>query len=222
MEENLVKNKNWIKTAIKFIILILFLIGLAFVFRDLYNLSPASEEAGVSVTQPAIMPIVNKKSMVASSSTQLIEAVAASENFKITQVNFGEVVADVLDFSDSGIFQVSGIKSELYFSKGEGQKETRAVISFQTGRQSYAEIEYIKNGETIRKTVSDPYFDRNHIITLPTLDADSVYKYFIIAEDVEGNKIVSDQFVLYTGAAQISLVDILEEAARKVFGWAMK
>jgi uncharacterized protein RhaS with RHS repeats len=60
------------------------------------------------------------------------------------------------------------------------------------------------------------------MVIITGLDADSVYRYSVKAVDPNGNKDSSDQFVFYTGAPNVSLMDVLGNATQKVFGWAMK
>ncbi len=153
------------------------------------------------------------------------EALASSENFNATQisVNGGVGLSDALvDFEDSGVLAISNVKSELYSVKDGDKSEVKAIISCQTSKKTTIEIEYFKSGEKTAKTMKDDFFGLNHMVIIPSLDADSVYRYSINAVDPNGNKIGSDQFVFYTGAPNVSLMDVLGNATQKVFGWAMK
>ena len=60
------------------------------------------------------------------------------------------------------------------------------------------------------------------MLILTGLDPDSVYKYTISAIDPNNIRVNSEQFVFYTGAPNVSLMAVLENATQKVFGWAMK
>jgi len=206
------------KKIIKLAILIILLAVLIFIFKKSFVLEKNVDRALLNYVGQSTGVVLGEKDTILSANG--LKSVAASENYRLTQVNLGGVNAEVMDFTDSGLFQIGNIKSELYFSKEETQKETRAVISFDTSRQSYAEIEYFKNGDSDKNSIKSLNLGRSHVITIPELNSDSVYRYLIKAEDPSGNLAVSEQFVIYTGAAEISLVDILEEAARKVFGWA--
>jgi len=128
----------------------------------------------------------------------------------------------VVDFEDGGLLEVSDIKSELYTIKDGDRSEVKAIISCQTNRKTTLEIEYFKSGEKITRMMQDVFPSSNHITILSSLDTDSVYRYSVSALDSKGNIANSDQFVFYTGAPSVSLMDTLSNATQKVFGWAMK
>lgn len=147
---------------------------------------------------------------------------ASSENFKAAQINLNDGIgSDITDFEQSPLLEISDIKSELYSIKDGDKNEVKAIISCKTGKRAFIEIEYFKSGEKTGKTIKNLYSGFKHTVIISALDIDSVYKYSIKATDAFGNKARSEQLVFYTGAPNISLVDTLENAFRKVFGWAL-
>jgi len=148
---------------------------------------------------------------------------ALSENFKISQVTINNPNSTgVVDFEESTVLKIDNIKSELYSVK-EGDKETvKAIISCNTSKRSNIEVEYIKSGEKQGTTVKDDLYGLGHVLILTGLDPDSVYKYTVNAVDPKNIRVNSEQFVFYTGAPNVSLMAVLENATQKVFGWAMK
>ncbi len=152
------------------------------------------------------------------------QPILLSENFKMGQltVNSNSNVANIGEFEESDILKINNIKSELYSIK-EGDKDTnKAIISCNTTKRANIEVDYIKSGEKEVKTVNSEFYGMDHTIIISGLDPDSVYKYSVNAIDLVGNKVTSDQFVFYTGAPNVSLMTVLENATQKVFGWAMK
>ncbi len=152
------------------------------------------------------------------------QPVLLSENFKMGQltVNSNPNTANIGEFEESDILKINDIKSELYSIK-EGEKDTiKAIISCNTTKRANIEVDYIKSGEKEAKTVNSEFYGMEHTIIISGLDPDSVYKYSVNAIDLIGNKVTSDQFVFYTGAPNVSLMTVLENATQKVFGWAMK
>lgn len=147
---------------------------------------------------------------------------ASSENFKAAQINLNsEIGSSMTEFEESSLLGISDIKSELYSVKDGDKNEVRAIISCKTSRKAFIGVKYFKSGEKNGKMVKDVYSGFSHTLIISALDIDSVYKYSISAVDVSGNKAESEQLVFYTGAPSISLIDTLENAFRKVFGWAI-
>ncbi|HAI74520.1 MAG TPA: hypothetical protein DCS28_00590 [Candidatus Moranbacteria bacterium] len=149
------------------------------------------------------------------------DLMASSENFSVAQINLNDGIgSDMTDFEQNPLLEISDIKSELYSIKDGDKNEVKAIISCKTSKKAFIEIEYFKSGEKTGRTIKDLYSGFTHTLTI-SVDIDSVYKYSIKATDVFGNEAKSEQLVFYTGAPNISLIDTLENAFRKVFGWAL-
>lgn len=170
------------------------------------------------------LKVSGQEKILGESEVKKQEALASSENFNVSQIsiNGGVGISDsMVDFENSGLLTVSNVRSELYSIKDGEKDEVKAIIGFQTNKKTITEVEYLKSGEKNAKIMKDDYFSLSHVVIIPALEPDSVYRYVVKAQDPIGNRVSSDQFVFYTGAPNISLMDVLSNATQKVFGWAM-
>lgn len=216
------------KTNKKRLFIKITLVLLVMIFSlKIYTDYSARSKATVTTSTSLNMEVLGESATTADNGNGTIktEALASSENFNATQisVNGGVGLSDTLvDFENSGILTVNNVKSELYTIKDGEKSEVKAIVSCQTNKKTTLEIEYFKSGEKTTKTMKDDFFSLNHMVIIPSLDADSVYRYSVKATDPNSNSVNSDQFVFYTGAPNVSLMDVLGNATQKVFGWAMK
>ena len=200
--------------------------GLAVIVFLVYHFTPKNEQAKITYLsdQNNNVSVLGQTDTEIGSDTTKDVPNLLSENFKISQitVNNNLDTTGVVDFEESAVLQIDNIKSELYSVK-EGDKETvKAIISCNTSKRSSVEVEYIKSGEKQGTTIKDSFYGLGHMLILTGLDPDSVYKYTVSAVDPNGIRANSEQFVFYTGAPNVSLMAVLENATQKVFGWAMK
>lgn len=200
---------------------------LAIVFLSKINTDHKERDNAVSASSSKLSVAVlgEEKGVISESGAKKSEALAGSENFSATQISVNEGVGSsdtLMDFENSGILTIDNVKSELYSIKDGDKSEVRALIDCQTNKKTTIEIEYLKSGEKNKKIIKDDFFGLKHLLIISALDADSVYRYSIKATDSTGNIASSDQFVFYTGAPNVSLMEVLSNATQKVFGWAMK
>ncbi|HRZ95425.1 MAG TPA: fibronectin type III domain-containing protein [Candidatus Moranbacteria bacterium] len=142
-----------------------------------------------------------------------------SEDYRISYLTTnGDTGLDLNSEDQSLPLDIVDIKSEVYSVKDKN--ETRMVLSWKTNKTAFSQANYSKKGEPIAKVVQENNFGLDHSITLSGLDADSVYWYKIKSRDRWGNEKTSDEFVFYTGAPNISFMDVLTNAFGKIFGWA--
>ena len=205
------------------IIIFLLLFGLYFLFEWFLSTKTKSLGNTISVNQPNNTFDISQNNSTATTTplARKSDAIASSENFEMLQINLEGSGTSVFDFGENEIFSLSNVMSELYTTKEGDTTEIRAAISFQTNKRSYAEVEYYKSGEQVKKVFKDTYLGFNHTMVIPALDPDSVYRYAISATDINQTKIYSEQYVFYTGVGNISLVDVLSNAVQKVFGWTL-
>lgn len=218
------KKINYWRIMIWSFIILLVLAALYFLFKVFLSPQPNSYGDAIDLNEPARAIEGEKEPFPATTTTAAAElgrAAASSENFNLLQINLEGSGTNVFDFGETEILALSNIESELYSTKEGDKSEIRAAISARTNKRAYVEAAYLKSGEKDKKIVKDSYPGFNHILVLPVLDPDSVYKYYITATDLNQGTVSSEQYVFYTGAGSISLVDILGSAVQKVFGWAM-
>ncbi len=221
-KETEAKKRRRRRIIVWIIIILLILFFLYFLFRMF--LFSGADKGAIEVNQTKNTFDISQKIVIATSTTEAAkraQAIAASENFEMLQINLEGSGTNVFDFGETEIFTINNVASELYTAKEGDKTEIRAVISCQTNRRSYVEAEYYKSGEKDKKVFKDTYFGFNHILIIPALDPDSVYRYSVSATDSNQIKIYSEQYVFYTGAGNISLVDVLSNAVQKVFGWTL-
>lgn len=170
--------------------------------------------SGIKVAGPRVLAEEEEKK------TDL--GVSYSEDFRIEQVTIGEGMgSQIYGVEDTSPLRVYGISSRILSVKDEPDK-TEAVISWKTSRACRGSVEYSKKGGGNVKTVEEDNFSTAHTLILTDLEPDSVYEYVLISRDTLGAEQRSDPYVAYTGAPNTSLVDVLQGAAQKVFGWAIK
>jgi len=219
-----IKKSGKKRIVILSIVIIVILVALYFLFKTYLSPKPSDYGNMIDASAPAKTTAVSDSESASATTTEPVragQAIAGSENFDLLQINLEGSGTNVFDLADNEIFTIDRVASELYSVKDGDKSEIRAVISCKTNKRSYAEAEYFKNGEKDKKIIQGGYLDFNHILIIPDLDPDSVYKYSVSATDLNQIKIYSEQFVFYTGAGNISLVDLLSNAVEKVFGWTM-
>ena len=206
------------------IIILLLLLGLVFLLVMFLWPKPNIYGGKIDVKEPASTINVNQNIMLATTTVaaKRSKAIAESENFALLQINLEGSGTNVFDLGESEMFTLSNVVSELYSTKESDKTEIRVVISCQTSKRAYVEVEYFKSGEKDKRVFKDTYLGFNHILVIPALDPDSVYRYSLSATDLNQTTIYSEQYVFYTGADSISLIDVLGNAAQKVFGWALE
>lgn len=145
----------------------------------------------------------------------------SSENYQIKQLNVGDDVAMDLGSEDRTVLLViSEVKSDVYSLKNKD--ETSMVLDWKTNKTGSCNVSYYKKGENASKVSKESDFVLSHTMVLSGLEADSVYGYRIKCFDRWGSEENSDEYVFYTGAPNISFMDILSNAAGKLFGWAIR
>jgi hypothetical protein len=204
------------------IFLVLVILGVVSLGKNYYDVQAEAKNSNVrriSQEQATVLGMTdenNNQAIVGSG------AVFSSENFKATQLALDDGAGfGLVDFDENTLLKIGDIKSELYSIKEGDKTEIKGLINCSTTKRAKAELEYFKSGTTDAKTIAEQAYSTQHSWVIAGLDADSVYKYSLRAMDVSGNEISSEQFVFYTGAPNVSLIDVLSNAVRKVFGWAL-
>jgi hypothetical protein len=146
------------------------------------------------------------------------DQVLGSERYKAKLVTFGGNTA--LPVDDNKKLAISDVRSELLTTRN--QEEIKLYISWKTTKPAVSDLVYGKSIEQGGRTVKEEDYGYSHSAILSALDASSAYTYLIKGRDRWGNEVQSDRFAFYTGAPNVSLLDLLLGAFKDVFGWAMK
>lgn len=150
------------------------------------------------------------------------ETDSASEDFELKAITVAGETSDNFDITEEDLpLAISEIKNEVVSIREDD--EIKAIISWKSNRPAISEIEYLKNGDGSPITlIEEGGYSLAHSVALSDLSSDMVYNFSIKVIDKNGEETNSDKFAFYTGAANVSVVDVLENAAGKLFGWAMK
>lgn len=144
-----------------------------------------------------------------------------SENFRVPQIVIG---------AEGGIFYpgaedqkelaISDVKSEIFTDKNK--KDKKVLLSWTTNKSTKSAVEYQKAGTASVQKYEETGYGIEHSALLAPLESSTTYNYVIAMRDRGGAQAATDKFAVYTGAAQISFLDMLVGAFRGVFGWAAK
>lgn len=146
------------------------------------------------------------------------ETVHKSENYKTSLITFGG--NSTLSAEENLPLKINNVRSELLTTRN--QQEIKLYVSWKTNKPAVSELKYGKNIEQGGKNIKEDKFGYAHSTILSSLDPASAYTYRIKGRDKWGNEIQSERFAFYTGAPNVSLLDLLLGAFKDVFGWAMK
>src|SRR6266568_204559 len=144
---------------------------------------------------------------------------AASENYKIKQINFGGGDISLANGNNDNNLQVLDVRSELLMTKD--QKDYRFLISWRTNKLAESEINYSKAGASA-KLIKESGYGFTHSVVLTQLEAGSAYSYVIKTTDQWGNAVTSDKYAMYTSSRALSVFDLITKEFSGMFGWAMK
>jgi hypothetical protein len=174
------------------------------------------------INNPDGLSIRSERVLGESDQSQKNSAPFSSEDFKIEQLALGGEMADqTVVLEDSSPLKIYDVSSEVLSVKDNPNK-TYLVVSWKTNKATQNELKYARKGENASKNAKEADFSVIHTLILPDLEPDSVYEYSLVSRDHFGNEKTSDQYMAYSGAPNVSLVDVLQGAAEKVFGWAIK
>ncbi|HBB36917.1 MAG: hypothetical protein UX02_C0008G0002 [Candidatus Moranbacteria bacterium GW2011_GWC1_45_18] len=118
-----------------------------------------------------------------------------------------------------GPLEIGNVQSEIV--KTKDKKELQLVIKWKTERPTVCLVSYGKSGGAM-KTVQEEYFAIEHSAVLEKLDSATTYFYTVSAKDKLGGETVSDKYAVYTGAPEVSFLDLLAGAFKSAFSWAVK
>lgn len=144
-----------------------------------------------------------------------------SENYFVPQIVVGgEGGIYYPGAEDQKELLVSDVKSEIFTDKNK--KDKKILLSWMTSKSAKSSIEYSKAGMEAGQKYDEAGYSLEHSVLLEPLDSLTTYNYVIKMRDRGGTAFETDKFAIYTGAPQISFLDMLLGAFKGVFGWAVK
>jgi hypothetical protein len=144
----------------------------------------------------------------------------ASENYAIKEIKFGGDVSLLATSYENFPLKLTDVRSQIVTTKNKD--EFQLLVYWKTNKLAVSSIAYSKMGADAQKKISEDDFGFSHSVIIPKLDAATAYTYIITAKDKWGNTITSDRYSAYTGAKNVSVFELIVNAAEDTFGWAMK
>lgn len=142
-----------------------------------------------------------------------------SENYRVTQVRFGNNVAIENGRSREANLEIYQVKSENTISQEDDTP--RIIISWRTNKEAISTVSYAKIDGKGTVNVSEEGYGFEHSMLLKNMEFSTIYTYKIEAKDKWGNKTSTEYFSAYTGDKSESIFDLITNAVEDVFGWAM-
>jgi hypothetical protein len=217
-QDHSIEQKNnllfFLKRTVFYAIVILFV---AVSFNFIKNLSTGQKIRPIEANKSDQLNVLDSGTVRGESSAQN-ETVYRSENFSAHQITFGgdTIVSQNEEQRDLSVYEV---KSELLTTKSK--EEIKLAVTWKTNRTTRCEIEYQKSGEKNGKKIGEEKFGYSHQAIIGKLNPSTAYTFTIRARDKWGNEKLSERFAFYTGAPNISIIDMLTGAVKDTFGWAV-
>jgi hypothetical protein len=152
--------------------------------------------------------------------SELPSKMYASENFHAPQISFGGEAITVPSGEQAVAPEILDMRSELLTTKKDQQ--VKFLLSWKTNKLCQSSIEYMKDGQAEGKKITDDGYGFQHSVEISPLNYSTSYSYTVAARDKWGNEIKSDKLAFYTGAQNVSILDLLAGAFGDMFGWAGK
>ncbi|PJA87285.1 MAG: hypothetical protein CO141_00225 [Candidatus Moranbacteria bacterium CG_4_9_14_3_um_filter_42_9] len=143
----------------------------------------------------------------------------ASENYKIREIKFGGAIAMASALENSNL-EISDVRSEVM--KTKGKEEDRLLVRWRTNKLALSTIEYSAMTGSNPKRLTEDSYGFIHSVLLTNLEPGTAYAYTIKGKDRWANEASSDRYSAYTGSKIVSVFDLIVNAVKEVFGWAVK
>jgi hypothetical protein len=163
--------------------------------------------------------VVKAAEVINSNDGQVQGISLTSENFKIKEMKFGGAIAMASGLENPN-FEISDIRSDLV--KTSAKEENKLMIKWRTNKLAVSTIEYSPMNGNSPKKLREENYGFGHSVILSGLEPGTAYTYVIKGRDKWANEISSDRFSAYTGIKTVSVFDLIVNAVKEVFGWAVK
>jgi len=163
--------------------------------------------------------IVEAAETINANADQQKGAALASENFTIKEIKFGGAIAMASALENSNL-EISDVRSEVM--KTKGKEEDRLLVRWRTNKLALSTIEYSAMTGSNPKRLTEDSYGFIHSVLLTNLEPGTAYAYTIKGKDRWANEASSDRYSAYTGSKIVSVFDLIVNAVKEVFGWAVK
>jgi hypothetical protein len=209
------------KKIIKILSLAIFLVALGFL--SMMFLSSRAKNGNQTETI-AVIANENTKGKVlgeeGSASSADATQMYTSQNFHASQITFGGDAIAMPAGQQSVAPEIQDMRSEMITTKTDQQ--VKFLLTWKTNKLCRSSIEYAKEGEAEGKTISDEGYGFVHSVELAPLNYGVSYSYAVTARDKWGTETKSDKLAFYTGAENVSILDIIAASFKDMFGWMKK
>jgi hypothetical protein len=146
-------------------------------------------------------------------------AAMASENFQVREIKFGGAIA-LASAQENLNLEIYDVRSEVMATKGK--EESRLLVKWKTSKPAVSSIEYATMGGGNPKKLIEDSYGFGHSVVLANLEPGTAYTYVIGGKDKWANEASSDRYSAYTGTRTVSVFDLIVNAVKEVFGWAVE
>ena len=144
-----------------------------------------------------------------------------SENLRVPHISIGgEGIVYLPAGGEQTAITIEDLKSQIFTDKNK--KDKKLLVSWKTSKAASCSLEFEKAGGPPKQGKEEGNFGYDHSVLIEPLENSTTYNYTVKATDKWGNQNISDKFAIYTGAAEVSFLDLIANAFKDVFGWAMK
>ncbi len=199
------------KKTIKYILLAVFIVALGYFLMMIFSSRPAQKETATITNE------TNGGKVLGEDQNQIPTKMFTSQNFHSPQITFGGDAITLPSGEQATAPEITDLRSELLLVKSDQQ--VKFLLSWKTNKLCASSIGYTKEGQAEEKTVSDDSYGFLHSVEIAPLNYSTSYSYSVTARDKWGNETKSDKLAFYTGAPNVSILDLLGGAFKDMFGW---
>lgn len=222
------RKRAWKIASLMFVVLLIAAAGTISYLRNKNKAENVTQQEAVKIEIPAeqdhvfvndvegVMPITDDNEKKDSTSG----LAGVSENYRLKDVSVGGFNALLAGDTENLPLEISDVRSETLMSK-DG-KEIKMLVSWKTNKLAKSQVEYSKNGGIDEKKYNEDGYGFSHALVMNKLDSSTRYLFTVNAADRTGNKDVSEQLAVFTGAKPVSVFELIASQFGDIFGWAMK
>jgi hypothetical protein len=207
------------KKAIKLFIIAIFFIALGYLSMMILSFRSGKNESAETVASISNEQM-NSGQVLGEAGSEPASNSFASENFRAPQISFGGEAITFPSGQQALSPEIQNLRSELLTTKGDQQ--VKFILSWKTNKPCLSSIDFKKEGASENKTISEDGYGFIHSAVLSPLNYSMTYSYAVTAKDKWGNTTQSDKLAFYTGAPNVSILDLLGGAFKDMFGWTSK
>lgn len=205
------------KKIFKYIFIATLLVFLGYFSTEFFSFRAAQNEKEETA---AVISNEHTTGRVLGEEEETSSRMFASDNFRSPQITFGGDAIAYQSGGQSEAPEILDMRSELLTTKTD--QEVKFVLSWKTNKLCKSSIEYVKEGQSDGKTISEDGYGFVHSAEIAPLNYSTSYSYKVSIRDRLGTEFDSDKLAFYTGAPNVSIFDLLGGAFKDMFGWTGK